>query len=165
MRRVLRLYSGGACLEVGAGNGGSLLELSRSFRVVVGTDVVRPDASDWREAGSSYIMADAAACFRSGSFDLVAFNPPYVPSEGIADRAVDGGREGVEVALHFLREAMGAVKEDGKILMLVSSDNPLRVLEQECDARGCTMRRVADARLFYETLSVYEVSRRGKSQS
>lgn len=160
LRRVLRLYSGGACLEIGAGNGGNLIELSKSFELVAGTDVVRPDASDWREAGANYIVADAASCFRRRSFDLVAFNPPYLPSDGTTDRAVDGGTGGVEVALQFLREAMAVVREDGKILMLVSSENPIRELELECEAAGFTLRRVTESRLFYETLGIYEVSRR-----
>jgi methylase of polypeptide subunit release factors len=135
------------------------MELAKSFSIVVGTDLIRPEISDWKGSGANYLVTDAALCFRTGSFDLVAFNPPYVPSEGITDRAVDGGMEGAEVALHFLRDAMAVVKDDGKILMLASSDNPLRFLRSECESRGFTMRRVAEERLFFEKLSVYEISR------
>jgi release factor glutamine methyltransferase len=158
LREALRGYSGGACLEIGAGNGGNLKELSKSFALVVGTDLARPEVEDWRECGANYVIADTTSCFRSGVFELVAFNPPYVPSEGISDRAVDGGRRGSEVSLHFLMGALDAVRRDGRVVMLLSSDNPLEDFQSECAFRGLTMRKVSERRLFYETLSVYEVS-------
>ena len=66
-------------------------------------------ASGW--PAWSLILADAASCFMDGCFDLVAFNPPYVPSGKIEDVAVDGGAEGTEVALRFLEEALRVVEE------------------------------------------------------
>jgi release factor glutamine methyltransferase len=158
LRSALRRYSGSACLEIGAGNGGTLVELAKSFDLVVGTDIVRPETTDWRESGANYVIADAASCFRRGAFELVAFNPPYVPSEGISDRAVDGGREGTEVALRFLGDALEAVRGDGRIVMLLSSDNPVGEFEAECARKGFAMTKVSERRLFYETLHVFEAS-------
>lgn len=158
LRDALRAYSGESCLEIGAGNGGNIVELARGFRLVAATDLVRSESVDWRSAGASYLLSDSAVCFRDESFDLVAFNPPYVPSEGRVDLTVDGGRDGVEVALRFLKEALRVVKDDGRVVMVSSSDNPVDELERECGRRGFEMKKVSERRLFYETLYVYEAS-------
>lgn len=159
LRRALEGRSGAACLEIGCGNGGALVELSRRFGLAVGTDLVRPSAEDWKGV-ASVVLADCARCFRPGSFDLVAFNPPYLPSESIEDVAVDGGADGLEVPLRFLREAAVAVKERGAVVMLLSSENPMEKMEAECDRLGLEARKVAEQNLFEEVLSVYEMKRR-----
>ncbi|MDV3243794.1 MAG: methyltransferase domain-containing protein [Nitrososphaerales archaeon] len=159
LRSVLTRYAGEACLEIGAGNGGGLVELARGFGLVVGSDLLRPSTDSWKQAGADFVLADAASCFREGAFDMVTFNPPYVPSVGIEDVAVDGGAGGAEVLNHFLGEAMRAVRGDGRIVMLLSSDNPVESIAQECERRGFVMKSLSERRLFYETLAVCEVSR------
>ncbi len=153
IKRVLRRYSGEYCLEVGAGNGGNLLELEKTFKLVVGTDLVRP------ERASNLVLADRATCFRDSVFDLVAFNPPYLPSEAVEDIAVDGGRDGVEVPLSFLEEAIRVVKPTGKIVILISNYNPLEKFKEFCAENGLKMSLLDSEDLFYERLSVYSVQR------
>ena len=92
LRHALQNYSGESCLEIGAGNWGGLEVLSKRFAFTVGTDLQRPSGHGPTGESVEYILADAASCFREGSFDLVAFNPPYVPSTRFSDRTVDGGR-------------------------------------------------------------------------
>lgn len=157
-REVLARYSGGRCLEIGAGNGGGLLVLSHSFSLVVGTDLVRPAMRDW-ERVSDFIVTDVAACIAGSSFDLVAFNPPYLRGP-VEDRAVDGGVD-LEVPLRFLAEALRVVKRDGKVLMLVNDGADIGALEAVCAKSGFGLRMVGERRLFYERLAVYEASAAG----
>lgn len=159
VRRVLRRYSGERCLEIGAGNGGGLVGLSETFGQAVGTDLARPSDTSWKRANVDFVLADAASCFREGSFDLVAFNPPYLPSDRIDDIAVDGGEEGLEVALRFLDEAIRVLGEDGRVIALISSESPAERLTEECQGRGFSMRMIAEEHLFFEDLMVYEVSK------
>ncbi len=160
LRRALRQYSGEISLEIGSGNGGNLPALAKRFRMVAGTDLVKPAfRMTFGFGNSDLVLADGASCFREGVFDLVAFNPPYVPTEAIEDRAVDGGKDGVEISLRFLKDALRVVKRDGRVVMLVSSDNPLNVLEEECAKRGFFLLPLIAKKLFYETLSVYVVQR------
>jgi release factor glutamine methyltransferase len=158
LRSTLEGYSGSRCLEIGAGNGGNLIDLSRSFDLTVGSDLTRPGMGDWSLAGADYVLTDRAGCFRDGTFDLVVFNPPYLPSNGVDDPATDGGERG-DVPLGFLREALRVVKSSGKTLMLLSEENPVDEFKAECNRRGFGLRRVATRRLFYEALTVYEASR------
>ena len=156
LRRVLQRFSGQSCLEIGSGNGGNLSEPVRRFTFVVGTDIVRPEMPSGR---GEFVLADRATCFRDSTFDLVAFNPPYMPSEAVEDPAVDGGRDGVDAAVAFLEEAVRVVKATGTILILLSNFNPRERIELICREKGLAMTLADSERLFYENLSVYAIRR------
>ncbi|MDV3293344.1 MAG: methyltransferase domain-containing protein [Nitrososphaerales archaeon] len=158
LRGAMRGRSGDASLEIGAGNGGGMAELALGFGLVVGTDLALPEQAREGIARTNLVIADVASCFRERVFDLVAFNPPYIPTETVEDPTVDGGASGTEVPLRFLREALRVVKRGGSVLMLLSSENPSDVFEEECGRSGFKMTKIAGKRLFYETLSVYEIS-------
>lgn len=157
LRNALRGYSGDAALEIGAGNGVNLVHLADAFRKVIGTDLVSPSMSDWWERGAEMVLTDGASCFRDGTFDLVAFNPPYVPSGEVVDPAVDDGGN-AKVPLMFLREALRVVKDEGKIVMVVGGEDRLKDFAALCALKGFSLNLVAKKHLFYEELSVYEAS-------
>jgi release factor glutamine methyltransferase len=154
LRRVLLKFSGQTCLEIGSGNGGNLSELVKRFSFVVGTDIVRPEMP---MGGSEFVLADRASCFRNSTFDLVAFNPPYLPSEDVKDPAVDGGRDGVDAAVAFLEEAVRVVKGTGTIVILLSSYNPRERIELICREHGLAMTLEDSEMLFYENIAVYGI--------
>jgi release factor glutamine methyltransferase len=157
LREVLRTYSGVSALEIGAGNCGSLVELSKGFVTAVGTDIVKPEMTDWRTSGADFLMADGASCLRTGVFDLVAFNPPYLLAEVTDDPATEGGAA-LEVPMRFLRNALRAVKVTGRIIMLLNDQAPIAEVEAECSRHGFRLAKVATRHLFFEELAVYEAS-------
>ena len=153
LRKALRSYAGGSALEIGAGNGGNLVDLCGTFDLVVGTELVKPEMGDWTAEGANLVLADSASCLRDSVFDLVAFNPPYL--RGIVeDRAVDAGVD-LEVPKRFLRDAIRVVKPGGRIVFLLDQDADIDEFQRICKPRGFRVRRIASARLFYEELSVY----------
>jgi release factor glutamine methyltransferase len=163
LRSALRAYSGETSLEIGAGNAGNLLELAKRFRMVAGTDLVKPAfRMSVEPINVDFVLADGASCFREAVFDLVAFNPPYVPTGGIEDRAVDGGKGGVEVSLGFLKDALRVVKTSGRVVIIVSSENPVNVLEEECRKKGFLLVPLSTRKLFYETLFVCVAEKLGR---
>jgi release factor glutamine methyltransferase len=157
LRNALGHYSGGICLEIGAGNGGAMLDLARRFALVVGTDLRRPGMDDWKQGGGQYLLADRASCLRDASFDLVAFNPPYLRERGTDDSTVEGG-VGLEVPRRFLEEALRVVKPAGRVIMLFNDQADVSEFERTCATRGFQLRLMASKRVFFEELSVYEAS-------
>jgi methylase of polypeptide subunit release factors len=156
LRETLRGYRGGSCLEIGAGNGGNLVELAERFETVVGTDIVRPSMTDWK-GGAEFVLADATSCIRSSCFDLVAFNPPYLKEGRTGDTTVEGGR-GLEVPKRFLADALRTVKHGGKVVMVLNGDAEVGEFERLAARHGFSLRRIATRRLFFEELSIYEGS-------
>jgi release factor glutamine methyltransferase len=160
LSKALESFSGGACLEIGFGSGAVLKGVSKRFGLVVGTDVIGlEDSKRARSPGIDLVLADAATCFRDEVFDLVFFNPPYLPSEGIVDAAVDGGRGGIEVATSFFEGALGAVKKDGVVVALMSDAGDLRSFVDRCEEAGAEVEEIARKKLFYESLIIFRMKR------
>ena len=160
---ALRRFSGDSCLEIGFGSGAVLAGVSGRFALAVGTDVCALD--DARLAtGRDYqlVLADRATCFREGVFDLVFFNPPYLPSGETVDEAVDGGPTGVEVPVSFLEEGLRVLKEGGTIVALLSSEGDMASFLDHCSNLGLSVESVIEERVFYETLSVFTIRRGGE---
>ena len=157
LRRAIKGYVGGSALEIGAGNGGNLVDLCGRFDLVVGTELVRPEMDDWVAKGANFVLTDSASCLRDSAFDLVAFNPPYL-KEAVEDRAVDGGAD-LEVPKRFLRDAIRVVKPEGRIVFLLDQGADIEEFERICKPRGFRVHRIASARLFFEELSVYAADR------
>ncbi len=163
LRETLAQFTGGSCLEIGFGSGAALEGVSERFPLAVGTDVIGiEEARLARAPRTDLVLADKARCFRDGAFDLVFFNPPYLPSERVEDGAVDGGRAGIEVPLSFLEEALRVLKEDGSVLVLLSDDGDLDSFVSRCRGLGLAVEQAAERRLFYERLVVFRMHRRGK---
>ena len=129
---TVSLYHGRVALEVGTSSGIILKELSKNFRIVIGTDI---DFDSLKRAQSvlrndRLICCDAASALHDISFDLIVTNPPYLPNNpNHVDKTVDGGPTGIEVSIHILESVLDKLSEKGKILMVVSSLSEKKKLE------------------------------------
>ncbi|HXW94154.1 MAG TPA: hypothetical protein VEJ19_00410 [Nitrososphaerales archaeon] len=160
LRSALQGLTGGSCLEIGAGNCGNLIELRRGFNLVVGTDLLRPTTSDWKEKGIEFVLTDEASCLRADAFDLVVFNPPYLAVEVSEDRTVEGGRE-LEIPKEFLREALRTVKRTGKVVFLLNDEADAGEFEELCCNKSFVLTRLASRRVFFEELRAYSATASG----
>lgn len=111
-------------------------------------------------------VADLARGLHVEAFDLVAFNPPYLPTgpgDGVAGPlglAVDGGVTGTDVAERFLGDLPG----DGPpVLMVASSLQDRAVLEEAAARAGRRLSVEATRRVPWETLTVLRIDRPGAS--
>ena len=156
------LYQGVRCLEIGFGSGAVLQSLLPRFKMVVGTDLVSVEQARAAKGEAEVVLADRATCFRERTFDLVTFNPPYLPSETIEDRAVDGGKGGLQVPFSFLEEALRVLKLGGIVVLLLSDEADLDEFEAYCEKKGLRVEEKARQGLFFENLFVFEVSRRAR---
>jgi release factor glutamine methyltransferase len=89
-------------------------------------------------------------------FDLVLFNPPYVPSSSIEDRTVDGGKRGTELIGKFLDSLAEHLVIGGSALLLVSTMNDPSALIAEHPEFCFSV--VAKRALFFEELQVLRLS-------
>ncbi len=113
-------------LEVGTGSGYVAAGLSGLAAAVVATDINPHAAACARARGIAAVRTDLFAGL-SGPFDLILFNPPYLPTapeERIDDwleYALDGGPTGRVVIERFIADAGRVLAPFGRVLLLVSS--------------------------------------------
>jgi len=160
LREALAACGGDSCLEIGFGSAALVAGVAGRFRLAVGTDILDlGDAKQSRTASVDLVLADTAKCFRDGVFDLVFFNPPYLPSDRIEDAAVDGGRGGTQVPISFLREALRAVKENGTVMVLLSDAGDVGSFLEYCKSLSLYVEPLNERNLFYEKLVVFKIRR------
>jgi release factor glutamine methyltransferase len=160
LREALATCGGDSCLEIGFGSGALLAGVAGRFRLAVGTDIlVLEDAKQSRTESADLVLADTAKCFRDGVFDLVFFNPPYLPSDRIEDASVDGGSGGTQVPISFLREALRVMKEYGTVMVLLSEAGDVGSFLEYCRSQSLYVEPVGERSLFYEKLVVFKIRR------
>lgn len=115
-------------LDVGTGTGYVAREVgAETGATVVGSDVNPTACARARETGVDVVRADLTAPFRAGSFDVVVFNPPYLPTdpdnewEDWLETALSGGSTGREVIERFLDDVGRVLRPGGEVYLLVST--------------------------------------------
>jgi release factor glutamine methyltransferase len=75
------------------------------------------------------------------------------------DPTVHGGPTGIEATVHFINSALPLLAEDGKLLIVISSfANSSAALDKVVLENDMHKKIVKEKRLFYETLSIVELS-------
>jgi len=106
------------------------------------------------------VVSDLLSGLR-GPFDLVMFNPPYLPAEdGLApDRRETGGPQGDELSMRFVNELPRVLAPGGRAYLVTSSLQPQGRLAAMAEDRFGV--EVAGAtRHFFEEISVLTLARR-----
>jgi len=139
-------------LEIGVGSGYISGELVSSCHRLVATDQNPHAAFMAHSKGIPVVLTDLAAGL-CAPFDLVLFNPPYLPTDP-SDRiddwlelALDGGSSGREVITRFLQEIPNVLAPGGRILLLISSLTGLDETKSLIHTKGFESRIVAEERV------------------
>lgn len=160
---VAATCEGRRVLEVGTGTGFVAAVASRGFEETVAVDL-NPDAVDLAKRNLPDATVLQSDLFRNvdGTFDLVLFNPPYLPTdEGTeGDAALDGGSTGREVLERFVHDLPHYLDENGSALVLVSSITDTEEVERLFAENGFSVEEVASERYFFEELVVIEAKPR-----
>lgn len=162
----------GRALEVGTGSG---WVAERVVEAGVADAVVAADvnphacrAARERAAGRfEVVRADLVAPFRTGAFDTVLFNPPYLPTDpdhewdDWMETALSGGTSGRRLIEPFLASVGRVLTADGVVLLLVSSLTGYDAVLEEAREAGFTSERVREESYPFETLTVVALTPTG----
>jgi release factor glutamine methyltransferase len=161
----IRQYNGRRALEIGVGSGLLLNILEKNFAYVAGSDTDLRALQHCNQQKTSanvlLVCCDAGSAFGIGKFDLIVSNPPYLPNDdnnNIRDPAVHGGPTGIEITVHFINSAMPLLAGDGKMLIVISSFANSSALDKVVVENKMHKNVLKKKRLFYETLSILELS-------
>ena len=155
----LENQKGKSALDIGTGSGILAKVLSKNFELVVATDIDIFALKKAHEIVDNCICCNAADALNA-SFDLVVCNLPYLPSEKLLDRTVDGLQEGVEIPGMIIKSASQRIGKNGRMLFLTSSHANYNFLIELCMSLGFDAKIVAKKKLFYEELLLVECIRK-----
>jgi len=157
---------GDLVLDVGTGSGYVARRAAAATGArVVGTDVNPEACRRARDAGVAAVRADLVSPFREGAFDVVAFNPPYLPVDPEAEwddwfeRALSGGATGRDVIERFLDHVGRVLAPGGAAFLLVSTLTGVDEVVEYAGDRGFSAAAEEDAAFPGETLTVLRLWR------
>jgi len=150
-------------LEVGTGSGFVAFNLLGKCRLVIATDISRDAVKCAKSFGVESIQTDLAKGIKA-KFSLILFNPPYLELEEKEKRgewiekAINGGKNGIELSSRFLREIKENLAENGRIILISTSLN-FEKLRDCMESYGYSWEVVGRKRVFFEEILALKLSK------
>ncbi|RLI81654.1 protein methyltransferase [Archaeoglobales archaeon] len=150
-------------LELGCGSGYVAKKISEKCRLVVASDINPYAVKKAKELGLNVVRADLLRAFKR-KFSLVLFNPPYLELEEFEKRgdwmekAIDGGKKGLEIIKRFIDELDGVLTEEGRAILVHSSFN-LPEIYDLLEGKGYKFELLEEKKLFFEKLYAIKIFR------
>ena len=110
------------------------------------------------------VRGDLLGSFRGSKFELITFNPPYLPvtqdPSTWLERSWSGGATGREVTARFLRELTQVLRSKGRVLLVQSSLSTPNETLATLRENGFYARVVSTKKVAFEWLEVIEASKK-----
>lgn len=146
-------------LDMGSGSGiQAIICLNLGFKNIICADIDK-ESLDYLKRQKLRIIKSNLFEKIPARFDLIIFNPPYLP-ENKFDKQKDttGGKKGDETILAFLTQAKSHLKKQGKILLLISSLTPRSRINKLLEKLKYNKKTLATRRIFFEVLEIWLIS-------
>lgn len=149
-------------LEVGSGTGIVAMKIAKGGCFTVASDIdpraARCTKLNAKRNGLSslidVVVCDLTSPFRDGAFDMIAFNPPYLPVDN-GDVKWSGGPSGREVSDRFIDEACSKLSSRGTLLLVQSTLSGVDVALDKLKAKGFRVHVVRTAKIgLFEELAL-----------
>jgi len=156
-------------LDIGTGSGIQAETAKEAgAKSVLATDIDKKSIDFSKEKGLNIIKSDLFEKI-NGKFDLIIFNPPYLPLDEREDnesrKATTGGKNGDEIILRFIKKLPKHLNLNGSALILLSSFTPRKRILQELEKLKLKKKIVASQNLFMEKLEVWEIKKKFRQEN
>lgn len=149
-------------LEIGTGSGVISMFL-KDIADVLAVDVNPHACKNARLNGVEVIRANmfSGIC---GEFDLVIFNPPYLPTDKDEkldtwlNEAFDGGPTGRVVIDRFIDSVHGVLHRGSRVMMVISSLTDAGSVSERFERNGFKVEVVSEQNVWFEKLIVLKCS-------
>lgn len=167
LAKTVKVKKNSIVLDMGCGSGVQTINaLQKGAKKVLAVDINKKALENTllnaKKTGfEKQVLAKKSDLFENinKKFDLIIFNPPYVPTEKKELIDVDGGKNGREVLDRFLDQFPKHLKHPGKCFFLQSSLNGIKKTEKKLEQKNISFKITARQKLFFEELVVFEASK------
>jgi release factor glutamine methyltransferase len=148
-------------IDIGTGSGIQAEELRKHTVDVTAVDINPEVISHCKEKFDNIKIIESDLFSNvSGKFDLITFNPPYLPDDHrVKDIALDGGKHGYELTEMFLNDVVIHLNINGKLLLLFSSYTNKGKVDSFILQNCLKFKQIDMMKLDFEELFVYEISK------
>ncbi len=171
LQKYVKKYSYGKVLDLGTGAGIQALTAAKKKNVtsVIGVDI-NPSAISYcqkyirpKNKKLSFLYSDLFSSLLPTRFDIITFNPPYLPEDKGEPKesslATTGGKKGYEILERFFAEASAFLKPPGIILLLFSSLTRKNQVERIIKENLFEFKELEKIKIPFEELYVYLVKK------
>ncbi len=156
LEKYVKQYSRGKVLDMGTGSCIQAEAALAKTKYVTAVDINKDAVALAKRKGISAVHSDLFEKVK-GKYNLIIFNPPYLPEEDGEDAesklTTTGGKRGNEILERFLKQAKAHLAIEGNILLVVSSQTP--DVEKLFSENGYEFRVLEKKNIFFEKLIVY----------
>jgi len=144
-------------LEIGIGSG-IQLKLAKQLKIknIFGIDINSKAVEHCKKLGFNCLESNLFKNVK-GKFDLIIFNPPYLPEDKREKKesqlSTTGGKNGSEIINQFLIQAKNYLNKHARIFLITSS------LTKKINWLDYKKKKLAQKNLFFEKLYVWELKK------
>lgn len=160
LEKILENKNNKTFLEIGCGSGLLSIIAAKHGYEVLAADI-NPAAVECTKRNAELngvkvepMQSDLFQNIPIKKFDLIVFNPPYLPEEQNAENRAWAGGKNLEVIKEFIKNAKRYLNDNGKVLVVISSlSNPENMLKEFAD-NAFDAKIVAEQKIPWEKLLV-----------
>ena len=160
LQKYVEKYAFGKVLDIGSGSGIQAEAALKKTKNILAVDINKEAVKLLKGKGINSKYSDLFSNVK-GKFDLIIFNPPYLPEEEKEDLetklVTTGGKYGYEILERFFKNAKKFLNKNGKILIVFSSLTNKKKVDSLVKKYGFKFKLLEEKGLFFEKLYVYLV--------
>ena len=163
VKQIKKLAKGKKVLDMGTGFGILAETALKSGAIdVLAVDINNEVVNYVKSKGIKAKLSDLFSSVDE-KFDLIVFNPPYLPEDELEDeetrRITTGGKNGYEILEKFIVDSKNYLNKNGKILIVFSSLTDKNKIDEVLKGNKYKFECLEKKKLFFEKLYVYLISR------
>lgn len=169
LEKQVKIYSKNrSVLDIGSGSGIQCLAALNSGASSVTASDINPEViahlKSISKSNQNKIIILKSNLFSNikSNFDLIIFNPPYLPEDEYEDSesklVTTGGKHGDEIILKFLNQAPSHLNKNGIILLLLSSLTPKDEIIKLLSQLNLKHKTISQEKMFMESLFIWEIT-------